>query len=54
VDEGPGVRTRSAASPERWNWGPDRVDSTVFRDDIYRYGNATGRGTRLYHLDTGV
>jgi len=54
VNEGGGVRRRSLSSPERWNWGPDRVDSTTFRDDVYRYGNATGRGTRLYHLDTGI
>ena len=49
-----GVLRRSASSPERWNWGPDRVDSTSYRDNQYRYGTATGRGTRLYHLDTGI
>ena len=49
-----GVMNRSSEYPEYFNWGTDRVDSTLYLDNQYRYGGATGRGTRLYHLDTGI
>jgi subtilisin family serine protease len=49
-----GVEARDARAPQYWNWGIDRIDSLLGRDDMYRFGNSTGKGTRLYHLDTGI
>jgi len=49
-----GVEERDVSAKEYWNWGLDRIDSFKGRDDKYVFGLATGSGTRLYHLDTGV
>ena len=49
------VRTRNPQALVRWNWGLDRIDSTsTSLDNTYVHGNATGAGTTLYNLDTGV
>jgi hypothetical protein len=55
LDDGHGTRRRNMAAQVRWNWGLDRIDkanSTL--DNRYDYGHATGNGTTLYNLDTGV
>ena len=36
------------------SWGLDRIDSRSGRDSKYEYGSATGAGTTVYILDTGV
>ena len=46
------VSSRLHAAPRRR--GIDRVDSRTGRDNTYNYGTATGAGTRIYVLDTGV
>ena len=49
-----GVEYRSKVSPygRHWNWGIDRIDGK--EDDEYDFGKATGKGTVLYTIDTGV
>eukprot|EP00325_Prymnesiales_sp_UTEX-LB-985_P029580 CAMPEP_0174721810 /NCGR_PEP_ID=MMETSP1094-20130205/37235_1 /TAXON_ID=156173 /ORGANISM="Chrysochromulina brevifilum, Strain UTEX LB 985" /LENGTH=698 /DNA_ID=CAMNT_0015922569 /DNA_START=19 /DNA_END=2115 /DNA_ORIENTATION=+ len=55
VDFSNGVESRNYEASPRWNWGLDRLDSgTADLDDTYHFGNATGEGAVLYHLDTGV
>jgi hypothetical protein len=36
------------------NWGLDRADQSSGTDNTYVFGNATGKGTVLYQIDTGV
>lgn len=45
------VEGKQTASP---NWGLDRADQLSGEDGIYTFGNATGKGTVLYQIDTGV
>jgi len=47
-----GVQRRRGTEP--WNWGPDRADSASGTDDEYKFGTATGNGTVLYAIDTGI
>ena len=50
-----GTRVRNPQAQVRWNWGPDRIDGPeTALNDTYRIGVATGEGTTLYNLDTGV
>lgn len=54
MDDG-NVRTRNPAALVRWNWGLDRIDGAgTALNNTYVHGNATGAGTTLYNLDTGV
>merc|ERR1719454_237294 len=49
------TRRRNPDAYVRWNWGLDRIDQPeVTLDDTYVDGGATGNGTRVYLLDTGV
>lgn len=53
--EGAHTRVRNPSAYVRWNWGLDRIDQAdTSLDDTYRDGGATGNGTRIYLLDTGV
>lgn len=56
LDDGKrGVRTRNPSAYMRWNWGLARLDKPKpTLDDTYTYGAATGNGTTVYLLDTGV
>jgi len=54
-DNGAGWRVRNPEALVRWNWGLDRIDQpSAALDDVYHYGAATGNGTTLYSLDTGI
>jgi len=55
VDMEAGVLKRNADAWLRWNWGLDRIDTRqIDLNNEYRFGHATGEGTTLYNLDTGV
>jgi len=51
-----GIRRLQAANgiQEGAIWGLDRIDSRSGKDTKFNYGQATGAGTRIYILDTGV
>ena len=49
-----GVEKRDSTGSQFWNWGPDRIDAASGTDDRYTFGQATGKGTVLYTIDTGV
>jgi len=49
-----GVESKGKDDVSQWNWGIDRIDSIQGIDNRYTYGMATGKGTYLYALDSGV
>ena len=49
-----GRRRTQGGSYSALSWGLDRIDTSSGLDGTYVYGAATGSGSRIYILDTGV